>query len=186
MRGGQTNAALEAALRNLQTVDDSPAHLRRQPTLPGDGQHIALHRDLKVLRLDAGKRGDDPKLPLGFEDVERRLPVGHLRGRAGPEEFAIEPIGPFEHRAGFRPHPTPRIACGHGRCLPSQSFRALPTLLTTGGSYPAATHRIRSAWRADPGKHGPTWRVAGWKSFNQTFVDFVFRGSLVLTIKRTA
>src|SRR5262245_472081 len=186
-RHGQTKAALEAALRNFQAMDGSPAHLRREPALSRDGQHIALHRDFEILGVNAGKRGDDPKLPLGLEDVEGRLPVGHLRGRVtGPKKLTMKPIGSIDHRAGFRPHPTPRIAFGHGNCLPCQYFQALPTHSTTGGSYPAAMHRIRSPRRADPCEHGPTRRIAGWKSFNQTFVNLVFRGSLILTIKQAA
>ena len=80
----------------FHAMDGRAARRRGQPPLSGDEQHLAVDRHADILRLNAGKRGDDPQLPFELEDVERRLPVRHLGGRAaGPKELAMEPVRPY-------------------------------------------------------------------------------------------
>src|SRR5262245_9727224 len=111
----KANAAFEATVGNLQPTDRGAASFRRQPSQPRHAQHVAVDRDIEILWLDAGKRGNDPKLAFGFEDVDGRLPTPCRRGRdAGLKELPMQPFGPLDQRAGLAPQEISRVARGHG------------------------------------------------------------------------
>ena len=78
--GRQPDAALEAAVRNLQTMDGGAAGRGRQPAQPATAAHRASMRYLMILGFHTGKRRDDPELPFTFEHIDRWLPVRGLHG----------------------------------------------------------------------------------------------------------
>ena len=75
---GQPHAPLEAALRQLQAMDDGGAQLARQHARPGNHQIGLLDRRLDLLGVDPRQRNEHEHLAWRLQDVDRRLP-GRLR-----------------------------------------------------------------------------------------------------------
>src|SRR5262245_23581826 len=107
---GKRDAALEAAVRNLQPQDIGAPPLTGEGTDAGNHQGLAFDLNMHGLRRHAGKGGDDQKLPFGFKHIDGRLPARRARPFArGNEELAMELLGLLEHGAGFGPHLTFRV-----------------------------------------------------------------------------
>src|SRR5262245_29430065 len=100
------HATLEPPLRQFQPMDDCGRKFTRQRARPANDELTAFDEGFGPIGIDARQGDEDEHLPLGLEDVDRRLPMRRARGRpTGPEEFAMHALGPREHLAGFRPHP---------------------------------------------------------------------------------
>ena len=103
--GGEGDAALEAAVGNLQSQYIGAPPLAGQGAGAGDDQRLAFDLDAHRFGRDAGQRGDDPKLALGLEHVDRRLPAGGTHALARRlEELAVKLLGLLEQGAGLGPH----------------------------------------------------------------------------------
>src|SRR5262245_7938315 len=104
---GKCDAALEAAVRNLQPQDIGAPSLAGEGTGAGDHQGLAFDLDTHGLRRHAGKRGDDQKPRFGFEHIDGRFPARGLRPLARwLKELAMKLLGLLEHGAGLGPHLT--------------------------------------------------------------------------------
>src|SRR5437763_5780046 len=111
----QRDAALETPLRQLEPMDHRLAQRGRNRPHADDEELAIVDRGLDPIDVYARQRHQHQDFALGFEHVDRRLPGGHLRARAlQPEGLAMQPFGPREHLAGFRPHPDLHIARVHG------------------------------------------------------------------------
>src|SRR5688572_29743144 len=76
--GRQPNPALEAAVRNLEAVNDRTAYGAGQRAAAGDHDDVRLEIDFDTLRLHSGKRREYQHLAFGLENVDRRLPPRRL------------------------------------------------------------------------------------------------------------
>ena len=132
----KVDLALEAALRQLEAMNDGGARLGRQRAVAGDDQPAALNAEFDLLRVDPWQGDEDQHGVLGLEHVDRRLPIDAARAvQRRREDLAMKPLGPRQHLQRFRPHPVPRIV-RHGA-----SYRKHGRKLT-----PSRTQLPISAW----------------------------------------
>src|ERR1700704_3272718 len=111
------------AVRNLQPVDGGGARRGRKPTLAGDSEHVDVDCHVKISMLHAGERRDDPELPIGFENIDGRLPIRDLHRNARLEEPTMQMLRPCDHREGLIPHPDSWIAYSHRNSLRTSTDR---------------------------------------------------------------
>src|SRR5581483_10258706 len=98
----------------LETMDGRGAQFARIGARTGDDQIAVLDHRLGAVAVDAGQRDQHQNLPIGLQNIDRRLPgdLARLR-RAGPEYLTMHALGAREHLARFRPHPIARYVASH-------------------------------------------------------------------------
>jgi len=81
---------------------------------PGDQQAFPLDLDAHRFRSNPWQRRNNPKLLLGFEDIDRRLPAGGVLALARRlEELAVKMLGLLEQGASLGPHLMFRVTHYH-------------------------------------------------------------------------
>src|SRR5258705_12799669 len=73
--GGQQDAALEPALRELEPVNPRILQLCRQYATSADDEYSVFDHGHDLIRIDAGQGYQNQHLPLGLQHVDRRLPT---------------------------------------------------------------------------------------------------------------
>src|SRR6476646_7967273 len=77
----QAQPALEAALRQLEAMDDGGRELGGKRPRTHEHELWTFDPGLDTIGVDARKRHDHENLALGLEHVDRRLPCGRARAR---------------------------------------------------------------------------------------------------------
>src|SRR5712691_6784201 len=125
LAGGQRDAALEAAVRNFQPIDDGALIRRGKRALAANDDGPGFEADLELVRRDAGKRDAEREPVARLVEVDGRLPARRF-SRADLEEPALQLLRPSEQLQRFGPHPRPWIAIGHARSLGHSCPETIP------------------------------------------------------------
>ena len=73
---GKWDAALEAAVGNLNAMDDGSAEWRGHLSLATHGENVAVEADGNPLMADPREGDQNPDLCGRLDDVDGRLPAG--------------------------------------------------------------------------------------------------------------
>src|SRR5580704_19317014 len=98
MAGWQTQPAVEAALRQLQAMNDGGAEHRRIGARPADHKFAVVDDGFDAVGIDARQGDQRQDFKLGFENIDRRLPRLLVRLAADRlEQAAMQPLRAREH-----------------------------------------------------------------------------------------
>src|SRR6266508_6207922 len=104
LAGGQRDAALEAAIGNLQSINDGALirHGKRASAANDDGP--GFEEDLEFIRRDAGKHDAEREPVAGFVEVDGRFPARRF-SRTELKNPALQLLRSPEQLQRFGPHP---------------------------------------------------------------------------------